>query len=345
MKNRGYGVVSAGIFMFVFLLVFAEEFRAGFLTGLRNCSQTVIPSLFPFLIASSLSGSGNLPRFLLKPVSFFTKLLFRLPAESIFAIVLGQFGGYLSGAKSASALCDSGRISESQAEKLMFFCINPGIGFAINAVGSVMLSSRNSGRIIFVAICISSLLCGFFAKFLPCKTGEKRINNIKSVPFSAAVVNSVSSGTFSVFSACAFVCLFSGFTAVIEACIPNENIKTLAVCFLEITNGCFLATKEMSLPFLSAMCAFGGICVHMQIFASADNFRINLPLFYAFRILHAFLAFAVCKLLIGLFPCDVQAMVNVTPQAALWSFSAPASISLLFLSALLILDLDYDRIT
>ncbi len=345
MKNRGYGVVFAGIFMFVFLLVFAEEFKAGFLTGLQNCSQTVIPSLFPFLIASSLSGSGNLPKFLIRPVSFFTKFFFKLPAESFFAIVLGQFGGYLSGAKSASALCDSGRISGSQAEKLMFFCINPGIGFAINAVGSVMLSSRNSGRIIFISICLSSLLCGIFSRFLPCKAEEKRNNDIKSVPFSVSVVNSVSSGTFSVFTACAFVCLFSGFTAVVEAYIPNENIKTLAVCLLEITNGCFLASKEMSLPFLSAMCAFGGICVHMQIFASADNFRINLPVFYAFRILHAILAFAVCSFILHLFPCETQAMVNVTPEAALWSFSAPASVSLLFLSALLILDLDYTRIT
>ncbi len=331
--------------MFIFLLVFAEEFKTGFLTGLRNCSQTVIPSLFPFLIASSLSGSGNLPKFLIKPVSIFTKFFFGLPADSFFAIVLGQFGGYLSGAKSASALCDSGRISYSQAEKLMLFCINPGIGFAVNAVGSVMLSSRNSGGIIFVSICISSLLCGFFTRFFPCRTEEKHGKSIKSVPFSVSVVNSVSSGTFSVFTACAFVCIFSGFTAVIEAYITNENIRTLAVCLLEITNGCFLASEEMSLPFLSAMCAFGGICVHMQIFASTDNFRINLPVFYAFRIIHAFLAFSVCKFLIYLFPCEVQAMVNTAPEVALWSFSAPASVSLLFLSALLILDLDYTRVT
>ncbi len=326
--------------MFVFLIVFAEEFKTGFFTGLKNCSETVIPSLFPFLIAASLSGSGNLPEPIFKIISRFTKTIFGLPADSAFTVLLGQAGGYLSGAKSANALCETGKISVSQAEKLMLFCINPGIGFAVNALGSIMLSSRNSGRIIFLSVCISSVLCGIICRFIPCDS-DANIKAKKQLPsLSQAVVNSVSSGTVSLFTACAFVCIFSGITSVIEAYVPDGNIKTAFICLLEITNGCIYASKEMSLPFLSAICAFGGICVHMQIFASADKFRIRLPLFYVFRIIHAVLAFFVCHIILQLFPNEIQAMVNVTPEAALWSFSAPASVSLLFLSALLILDLD-----
>lgn len=330
----------SGVLFFVFLIIFAEDFKNGFLTGLKNCSETVIPSVFPFLIAASLSGSGNIPKPVRKIASFFTEKLFNLPSETIFAFILGQTGGYLSGVKSANSLCETGRISESQAEKLMLFCINPGIGFAVNALGSIMLSSRNSGRIIFFSICISSVICGIISRFLPHKkiTVVKREN--PTPPFSQAVINSVSSGTFSLLTACAFICIFSGMTAVIEAYIPDGAIKTASICLLEITNGCIVASKEMSLPFISAMCSFGGICVHMQIFASADKFRIRLPLFYLFRIINAVLSFLICNLLLSLFPNDVQAMVNVTPEAALWSFSAPASVSLLFLSALLIFDLD-----
>ncbi len=310
------------------------------MTGLKNCSETVIPSVFPFLIAASLSGSGNIPTPIQKVLSFFTEKFFRLPSETVFAFILGQTGGYLSGVKSANSLCETGRISDSQAEKLMFFCINPGIGFAVNALGSIMLSSRNSGRIVFLSVCISSVICGIISRFLPCSkiTVAKKGNKIPH--FSQALINSVSSGTFSLLTACAFVCIFSGITAVIDAYIPDGAVKTAAICLLEITNGCIFASKEMSLPFISAMCAFGGICVHMQIFASADKFRIRLPLFYIFRIIHAVLSFLICSMMLSLFPDDVQAMVNVTPEAALWSFSAPASVSLLFLSALLILDLD-----
>ncbi len=326
--------------MFVFLIIFAEVFKVGFLSGLKSCYETVVPSMFPFLIAASLSGSGKLPKAILRPVSRLTELFFGLPAESIFAVLLSQFGGYLSGVKSAHSLCETGKISALQAEKLMLFCINPGIGFAVNALGSIMLLSRESGRIVFISVCISSMLCGIISRFVPCKSVANKKPEKQPPSFSEAVVNSVSSGTFSLLTACSFVCLFSGIAAVFDAYVPSGNIKTASICLLEITNGCLLASKEMSLPFISAMCAFGGVCVHMQIFASADNFRVRIPLFYAFRILHAVLSFGVCSLILWLFPYDAQVMINVTPEAALWSFSAPASVSLLFLSALLILDLD-----
>lgn len=343
MKTKGYTVVFSGVIMFVFLLIFTDEFGTGFSDGLRKCSEIVIPSLFPFLIASSLAGNGELPPKSSRFISPITRFFFGLPAESFFAVILGQFGGYLSGAKSAQVLCSSGKISKSQAEKLMLFCINPGIGFAVNAVGSIMLSSRNSGRIIFASICISSFICGVIAKFLPCAEPPKNTANQSSVPFSSAVVNSVSSGTFSLLTACAFVCLFSGAVAVTEKYIHNKNIKLASICLLEITNGCFYASEELSLPLISAICAFGGLCVHMQIFAVADNFGIRISRFYFFRILHSVLAFIICGFILWLFPSDMQTMINITPEAELWSFSAPASISMLFLSALLILDLDNKR--
>ena len=327
--------------MFIFLMIFAEDFKTGFSEGLKNCSNIIIPSLFPFLIASSLAGKGELSPKVRRFVSVVTEFLFGLPAESVFAVILGQLGGYLSGAKATNSLYSSGKLSESQAEKLMLFCINPGIGFTVNALGSIMLSSRNSGRIIFFSICISALICGIIARFMPCNTKRnQRSIDTTELSFPEAVVTGVSSGTFSLFTACAFVCIFSGFTSVFSKYTADESIKSFAVCLLEITNGCIYASKEMSLPLISAFCAFGGLCVHMQIFSVAENFKTGLLRFYLFRILHAVLAFGVCSLILWLFPSEQQVMVNVTPEAALWSFSAPASVSMLFLSALLIFDLD-----
>lgn len=340
MKNRGHTAVFAGAALFVFLLVFSEEFKRGFTFGLESCAEIVIPSLFPFLIAASLAGSGELPNKIKRFISVITEFFFGLPSECFFAIILGQLGGYLSGAKAAQSLCSAGKISENQSEKLMLFCINPGIGFTVNALGSIMLSSRGSGRIIFTSVCISAFLCGLISRFYSCKTESYKKVKIIPPSFSCAVVNSVSSGTLSLLNACAFVCIFSGIISVIEAHIANESIRLGLICLLEITNGCIYAAKEMSLPFISAICAFGGLCVHMQIFSVAESFKIKLPLFYAFRLLHALLAFLTCSIILWMFPAEQQVLVNVTPKPALWSFSAPASFSLLFLSALLILDLD-----
>ena len=95
-----------------------------------------------------------------------------------------------------------------------------------------------------------------------------------------------------------------------------------------------------SLPLICAACAFGGVCVHLQIFAVAEKVGIKILPFYICRILHALLSFAICAFIIKLFPMSESVFLPISKNAALWSFSAPASVSLLLLSALLILDLD-----
>lgn len=340
MKKIKFPAALAGIALFIFLFFYIEPFAAGLRAGLENCAKTVIPSLFPFLIAASLMGSGGLPEKAKKVLSPITERLFRLPADTLPVIILAQLGGYLSGAKAAESLRLSGRITKSQAQRLMLFSVNAGAGFAVNALGSIMLGSRGAGRIIFISLCISSLIAGLFTRFLPDERGETKKIAQKSEPLSAITVKSVSSSAAAMLTACAFIIFFSGVSSVIDSCIQNENAKLFISCILEVTNGCMCAAVKIPLPMLAAVCAFGGICVHLQVFALTESIGMKYGSFLLFRILHAALAFAVCSAALYFFPIDEQVFLSFSKNAALWSFSAPASVSLLFLSALLILDLD-----
>lgn len=89
--------------------------------------------------------------------------LFGQPAEAAIAVAVGLFGGYPSGARAASSLYKSGKISRKQAESLMLFCVNPGAGFCVNAVGAALLGSEKAGSVIFVSLCISAVITGLFA--------------------------------------------------------------------------------------------------------------------------------------------------------------------------------------
>lgn len=340
MRKNGFLCVLAGTAIFVLLFIFTEQFSSGLSVGLTNCARVVIPSIFPFLIASSLVGCGELPERLKKAINPLTMHLFKLPAECLPAIVLGQLGGYLSGAKTAQTLYSSGTLSQSQTKRLLLFNINAGMGFSVNAVGNALLCSREAGKIILAATCVSSFILGFFTKFLPDDNTDAKKLPLKLIPLSAAAVESVSSSAAATLTACAFVAVFSGITNIINSNITNEAAKLAAVCMLEVTNGCISAAGKVSLPLLAAICAFGGICVHLQAFSIAKSIKISLPLFYLFRILHAVLAFAICSVILHFFPIEEQVFLSFSPNAALWSFSAPASVSLLFLSAILILDLD-----
>ncbi|MBQ8016158.1 MAG: hypothetical protein IJ264_08255 [Clostridia bacterium] len=340
MKTNGFIAVCAGLTSFVFLLVFWNPFANGLSLGLANCAKIVIPSLFPFLIAASLTGSGEIPakaKTILNPI---TQRLFHLPAESLPVIILSQLGGYLSGAKAAESLYRAGTLNKSQAERLLLFGVNSGIGFSVNAIGTVMLGSRKSGIILLISLCISSLIVGFMTRFLPQKDSE--VKKLVSHPpsFSFALVESVSSSAQAMLAACAFVTVFSGLTAVLDSLIKSENLKLAAACLLEVTNGCINTAGKVSLPALAAICAFGGICVHMQVFAVAKSISVKIPLFYLFRFLHSALAFITCRITLYFFPIETQVFLSVSENVRLWSFSAPSSVSLLLLSALLILDLD-----
>ncbi len=342
MKNRFY-IFLSGIFVFMLIFLFSEEFLTGFSAGLSNCANVVIPSLFPFLAASSLAGSGELPPVIKRISEPLTRHFFRLPADCLPAIILGQLGGYLSGASAARALYSSGILSRSQAQKLVLFCINSGVGFSVNAVGNALLSSRESGKILLLSLCISSVMTGFFIRFIP-DSGEKEIKIQKeNITFSSALVSSVHSSSHAMLNCCGFVCLFSGISSVLSSIIKKRSAVLFAACLLEVTSGCAAVAGKTSMPVIAAVCAFGGLCVHMQIFSLARDIGIKIPVFYLFRLLHSALAYASCRIILHFHPIEEQVMVSVSENIQLWSFSAPAAVSLMFMCALLILDLDNNK--
>ena len=329
--------------MFAVLFFFPAEFASGFSAGLLNCVQVVIPSLFPFLVASSLAGAGEMPSIIKRFAEPIMQRLFRLPAECLPAVILGQLGGYLSGAKSAESLYSSGIISRSQARKLLLFCVNSGVGFSVNAVGNALLGSREAGKIILASLCVSSTVTGFFIRFIRDDACETEKNVRQKFSFSSATVGCVSSASSSMLICCGFVCFFSGLIAVIGGTVDNRFARIIFSCLIEVTSGCAAAAGEISIPALASVCAFGGLCVHMQIFSLSKKFGISIPLFYLFRIVHSGLSYAVCRVILFFFPAEITASVTSGAVAQMWSFSPSAAISLLFLCSLLILDLDNGR--
>lgn len=325
------------------VFLYGSCFVEGIRRGLSYCSGIIIPSLFPFMVASSLAASGDLPDFLKRMLKKPMEKLFSLPPEAVTVIFLGMIGGYPVGAKTASAMLFSGKLAPSHAERLLLFCVNSGAGFAINALGNAMLSSGETGKIIFISGCAASLILGFICSFVSDKESALLTLTKPSVSFSEAVVDSVASSSMGMLTICGFVCVFSGISEIILSFPLSENLRTAAVCILEVTSGCTIAVKQFSLPLICAVTSFGGLCVHMQIFALCSSFRPEIKKFYLFRILHALLSALICRIILYFFPITTEVFLSFSENAAPWSFSAPSAVSLLFLSALLILDLDTEK--
>lgn len=330
----------AGVLLFLILFFYPADFMSGAAIGLKNSAAIIIPSLFPSMVASSLLAEGEMPPFLKRFLDPFTHKLFGQPAECIVAVFAGLLGGYPSGTRAAAALCQNRKTSVNQAKRLMLFCVNAGTGFCINAVGVSLLGSKRAGVIVFASLVISALVTGVFTK-----AENESVTSAKPVEKSAPAVfaESVASGASGIITVCAFSTLFSGLLAVMSKLKMSQEALITAACLLEITSGCASAAGKIPLPFICAACAFGGLCVHMQIFATAGEHKPDVLKFYFFRIIHAVLAGVVCKVLLYFFPVAMQTGVQFAQNVQAYSFSLPAAISLLFFSSLLIFELDKQR--
>ncbi len=344
MKRKSEVPLITGFVFFILLFIFAEAFTKGIANGISNCFKIIIPSLFPFLIASSVAGYGNISATAKKYIEPLTQKLFRLPAESITAILLGLFGGYLSGAKAIESMHSNGILTKSQSKRALCFCINAGMGFAVNAVGNGLLFSRKAGRVLLFSLCVSSILTGIISGFFVDKTEEAaKIKPKIRLPFSSVIVKSVKDSTLAMLYACGFVVMFSGICEIFSVNINNEIIRTVLTCVFEVTGGCIEIVGKTSLAVIAFVCAFGGICVHMQIFSMLQSLEISMLEFYAFRLLHSGLAYIICSITLIFYPVEMPVFLSFSQNVEMISFSVPATVSLFFLCVLLILDLDNSR--
>lgn len=147
--ERRTGAVAAGVLLFVAALTcFPSIGIAGAKIGISLCLETVIPSLFPYMLACDLlfrlvSGARRLPRW----------------APLLCALLFAFTGGFVLGLTSLKALVDQGALERRRAEFLLAGCVNAGPAFLISGVGVGLFGSAATGLLLFLSLSLASLVC------------------------------------------------------------------------------------------------------------------------------------------------------------------------------------------
>ena len=126
--------------IFLLLLLFqSKECIQLASTGLLIWYRNMIPSLFPFMVLSGFMIRCGLSVTIgqwLQPV---LGIIFRLPAQMLYAIFMGFLCGFPMGAKIAVDMMETGEINETEGEYLLSFCNNIGplymLGYIIPLFG------------------------------------------------------------------------------------------------------------------------------------------------------------------------------------------------------------------
>lgn len=276
-KYSGSGRAISVLCVLLFLLLFLDSETASeqMKRGMRICFDTLIPSIFPFMVISELlvrSGACEpISRIMRRPMEF----LFGVSGECASALVLGIVCGFPVGAKVAASLCSRGEITKKECENLLSFCNYPSAPFMIFAVGEGMFGSRDIGIFLYLTVLLSGLLLGIIFRPKDVKSGitKDKKATLKDENTFSLFSSSVVSAAASVISVCAFVTFFTCFVGCISSLFGADTsspMRGLLFSFFELTSGCAacasLDEPRLAIIFAAAAGGWSGISVFLQIY-------------------------------------------------------------------------------
>ncbi|MBQ3483127.1 MAG: hypothetical protein IJA78_03015 [Clostridia bacterium] len=301
MKLRSISVRRAalclGAFFFLFLLLRnASVAMDGVRQGLSLCAQTLLPSLFPFLVVSELlmaMGAGQfLERFFARPVAF----LFGVSPNAAAPILLGALCGQPVASSTATAAYDRGEISRTELERISLFANNPSSGFLVGAVGEALFGDSAIGIALFLITLISATLVGIFLRIfggsLSSEKEKKPPNGAQyglgAAAFTQSIRRALSTflqiAAFLLFFACISRCL----TAFCEAIRLPSTVQIALLGLTELTTGICAAATTLSADIAFRFCAFfsgfAGLSVCLQIFSITEGRGVRLTPYIAAKL-------------------------------------------------------------
>ena len=230
--------------------------------GIEICVRTVIPSLFPFILFSTLL-TGSLIGHRIPLLSFLGKLC-RIPAGAESVLAAGILGGYPVGAQCIYQAYKSGNLEKKDAHRLLGFCSNAGPAFIFGMCGT-LFSSPGKAWFLWGIHILSALFVGVF---LP---GRARYSEQIQPSKPVTLANALSKTVPICANICGWVIMFRIVIAFFDRwflwLLPS-TVQTSVIGFLELANGCCMLANLDAEPtrfiLCSAFLGFGGICVSMQ---------------------------------------------------------------------------------
>lgn len=331
--------------------------------GILYCVNTLIPSLFIFMIFTSFIVNSGITQNLSKILNPITKFLFYLPGCTAPIIILSLIGGYPVGARGAKSLYESKEINIEQLNRLMTFSVNAGPAFIIEIVGNILLKNYKLGCLIFIVQIILSLCIGIISGMLARKKklnfyfNKNKYKNSK-LNISDSLIKSCSETSKSIITMSALIVVFYTLIEILNCSLlkkdvlsnfftSNDSINSFRAIFisiLEMTSGCNeVIFKNAPTDIIFFAVGFGGICAHLQIKSifGKDDFRFIK--FTAYRLLNGILTALFVPILMNMFPHYSPTFLNTEhpPQVSL-SCTNFGSVLLVALALYFVICINYE---
>lgn len=344
LKNNFYVIkLKQNIFSIIFLtftlslLIFSKTNLSAVKSGLSLWANSVIPSLFPFFVATELLMNTNIVNQLGFILNKFMKPFFNVRGEGAFALAMGIISGYPVGAKIATNFRQNNICTKEECERLLSFTNNSGPLFVIGTVGILMFKSTTIGVLLFITHLLGSISVGIIFRFWKknkisnnyikySNFGNSKHKNVSLNNLGEILADSITSATSTILLIGGFIVLFSSIISILNSSgilnhcslllTPLFNFLNIDVSFclpliggiIEITNGISsisnIACRKLSINIIttSFLLGFGGISVLLQVLSITSKTDLSIKPYILGKILHGILASFYTYIFINIIP-------------------------------------------
>lgn len=253
------------VILFSCMLIFPKITVSFASKGLMIWFQTMIPTLLPFMILSSLLIQLGLHRTICQLIAPIIKPVFKVRSDCIYCIFFGFLCGFPMGAKIVSELYEKSYITKREASYLLSFCNNIGPIYFISIVLTGL--SIKKYTIFLLGMYGIPFLYGIFLRYTIYKdlygTDYEQLHSKSYSPFDSSpqkigknesmfllLDNSIISSLHAITKLGGYMIIFN-----LCACIPyllcydNSFLFSSCNCILEISSG-IQHTLHTSLPLM-----------------------------------------------------------------------------------------------
>lgn len=293
LKNKLYIIVFCSFI--ICLVLFSNTNLVSAREGLLLWANSVVPTLFPFFVATELLNHTNFIPILGKYLNKFMRPIFKVPGEGAYAFLMGLISGYPVGAKIVCHLRENGLCTKDEGERMLAFTNNSGPLFIIGTVGISLFNNQIVGVILLIThilACITvGILFGFTKKDEDVKWNRYNVNTRQKdeKTLGGILGESIKNAISTILMIGGFVVIFSIIISILNNShileleakiispmvnsigISSEFVKPILAGIIELTNGVKMVSEvavvnyNLSIIISAFLLGFGGISILLQV--------------------------------------------------------------------------------
>lgn len=260
------------------------------------CLDSLIPSLFCFMAFSSLLIKSGIGEIMFTPLWYIMKFVLHLDRKMFGIFMLSQIGGYPIGVKLLSEFTDGSKECDKRCNTALCYCYNSGPAFVIGIVGIGIYGDIKAGLIVFLSCLAANFIAAVIINiyFKPVNDSAVRLS-LKAKDVTACI----SGAAKALMNIVLAILLFNTATELADFVIgtlTGSELPYIIKAVTEITN-IKNSGAVCSLPVVTALISFGGLCVIYQLY-TLSAFRINMLRFIVSRAVISANAALICYIIV-----------------------------------------------